>query len=199
MYRTIRMVSVIVVLLLIFFGVGTLSTSAEGGAAQRGYLIGIAPVVGPDIARAANGDTIELVGSGTFTPQTERATGFGTFVHKNAAGATLAQGSWTATKLLRFRSYGVSTTPGDPPEFEGGRAFIRIHLAPFGGTSGFDAVLFIDCLVGSPPAGAEEGIQVRVISGPKFNEQVSGENLFIKLQQSEAEPEAPEAPADVSD
>jgi len=30
MYRTLRVVSVIVVLLLIFFGVGTLSTLAEG-------------------------------------------------------------------------------------------------------------------------------------------------------------------------
>jgi len=157
-------------------------------------------VVGPDIARAANGDTIELVGSGTFTPQTDRATGFGTFVHKNAAGATLAQAGWTATKLLRFRSYGISTTPGDPPKFEGGRAFIRIHLSPFGSESGFDAVLLIDCVLGDKiPPGAEEGIQVRIIGGAKFNEQVSGENLFIKLNRSEAVREAPEAPADVSD
>jgi len=88
-----------------------------------GYLIGIPPVEGPDIARAAaNGDTIELTGSETFIPGTHHATGFGTFVHKNAAGDTLAAGSWIATKLLRFRSYGSGSAQGAPEEFEGGRA-----------------------------------------------------------------------------
>ena len=62
---------------------------------------------------------------------------------------------------------------------------IRVRLSPFiGAESGEDAVLLIDCLLGSPPAGEEEGVQLRVSGGPEFTEQVSGENLFIKLERS---------------
>src|SRR2546426_939254 len=106
MYRYVRLASLIVVLLLVFSGVSTPRASADGRAAQRGYLIGVPPNVGPDIARAGNGDTIEFTGTGTFTPGSRRATGFGFFVHKNVAGDTLAVGSWTATRLLSFRSFG---------------------------------------------------------------------------------------------
>jgi len=186
MYRYLRPISLIAVLLLVFSGVSPLSASADSRAAQRGYLIGVPPfTAGPDIARAANGDTIELTGSGTFTPGKRRATGFGIFVHKNAAGITLAEGSWTATRLLRFRSFGSGSQQGEPKEFEGGLALIRVRLSPFiGAESGEDAVLLIDCLLGSPPAGEEEGVQLRVSGGPEFTEQVSGENLFIKLERS---------------
>ena len=184
MYPYLRRASLIVVLLLVFSGVSTLSASADGRAAQRGYLIGVPPNVGPDIARAGNGDTIEFTGTGTFTPGSRRATGFGFFVHKNVAGDTLAVGSWTATRLLSFRSFGSASQQGEPQEYEGGRASIRVHLAPLGAESGNDAVLLVNCLLGSPPAGVEEGIQLRVRGGPEFTEQVSGETLFINLGRS---------------
>lgn len=48
-------------------------------------------------------------------------------------------------------------------------------------TVGFDGILQVDCLVGSPPAGAKEGIRLAVPGVANFNREVSGETVFILL------------------
>ncbi len=165
----------------------------EAPVVVRQYLVGAGslctlniPKACPDVAMASNGDRIGISGQGTFTvqdndnnePETEIITGGGTFMHNDSAGNILATGTWTATELLSFTSFG--TNPAKfPANFEGGIAAIEIHLSPAAGGPGLDAVLEVTCLVGSPPTGAVEGITLSVEDGPSFNTAVSGITLFI--------------------
>ncbi len=158
--------------------------SAKSATVTFNYLVGsgplcsLAPDACPDVASAPNGDTITMSGEGTLSIHPDSVTGGGTFIHKDASGTVLAEGTWTAQQLLSFVSYG--TSPGLPATFEGGKALVLIHLSPNAGGSGFDAVLRITCLVGSPPAGAHEGIRLNVQDVINFNKEVSGLTLFIR-------------------
>ncbi len=153
--------------------------SADSGAATYRYLIGtgllcgLAPSACPDVAMAPNGDTIVLTGSGTLSIHPKSVTGGGTFVHKRGA-ATVGSGTWTATQLLSFVGYGCGGA-GLPANFCGGRAIIRVHLS-----AGLDAILQVDCLIGTFPAGAIEGVRLAVPGALNFNKEVSGFTLFIR-------------------
>ncbi len=138
-----------------------------------GPLCGLAPTACPDIAMASNGDMVLLTGSGTITTHPDSATGSGTFTHEDSSGNVKASGTWTATQLLSFVSYGSS--PGFPPGFEGGKAVILVHLSV-----GFDAILTVICGLGSPPPGQHEGIHLNVLDVINFNKQVSGFTVFIQ-------------------
>lgn len=148
------------------------------------FLTAVDPSFGPTVSSARNGDTIEVVGTGTMTVQTGRdeVTGGGTFVHKDSDGDVIGQGTWTAERLLSFRSYGNGVPQELPENFFGGRTRMRIHLAPGGGGEGFDGILEIDCILGDKiPSSAKEGIELNVFgSAPNFREEVSGATLFVK-------------------
>jgi hypothetical protein len=172
---------------LIVFGFLLLGTGARASAqsatvtydyfAGAGPVCSVSPDACPDVSSAPNGDTISLTASGTLSVHPNSVTGGGTFTHKDASGTVLAEGTWTAQQLLSFVSYGAS--PGLPPTFNGGKALMLIHLTPSTGGAGFDAVLRITCLIGSPPAGAHEGIRLNVQDVINFNKEVSGDTLFI--------------------
>jgi hypothetical protein len=167
---------------------------AGGGKA----LCSLSPTFCPDRARASNGDTVTIAGSGRFNPDEEDASGRGTFVHKNSAGAVLASGTWRAEELISWKSFGLAG-PGFPAGFEGGVAVLRVHLTPSGGGEkdgsfltrstplsgeekherGLDALLTITCVLGTPVAGADEGIHLNVIGGPNFSDSIGGNTLFI--------------------
>src|SRR5262249_31656514 len=59
----------------------------------------------PSVAKAANGDTIELSGAGTLNPVNKSITAAGAFTQKSSAGEIVTTGIWTATELLSFKSY----------------------------------------------------------------------------------------------
>jgi hypothetical protein len=141
--------------------------------AGSGAVCGIAPDACPDVTRASNGDTVEIRGQGTLSIHTKSVTGGGTFTHKAPDGSIRASGTWTATDLLSFNSYG--TLPGLPAGFEGGFAVVRVHLSP-----GFDAILQVNCTIGKAPPGHPEGVRLAVQEGLNFNEEVSGATLFIR-------------------
>ena len=157
-----------------------MSAYADSGARTYTYLLGTSFLCGldpsacPDIARAPNGDTVTITGAGTFSIHPKSVTGGGGFVHKNAAGAVLVSGTWTATQLLAFHSFG--NQPDLPPELEGGHALIRVHLSP-----GFDAILQVDCAIGKVPPGHGEGVRLAVQNVLNFNEKVSGFTVFIRM------------------
>jgi len=154
----------------------------------------LSPTFCPDVAKAGNGDTIAVSGSGTFTPGEREASGGGTFVHKNSAGVVLASGTWRAEGLISWKSFGLAGA-GLPPGFEGGVAVLQVHLTPSAGgerddaiqsrmapssEGGLEATLTITCLLGTPVPGAgEEGITLAVTGGPNFSHSVSGNTLFI--------------------
>jgi hypothetical protein len=155
---------------------------ADSGARSYVWIAGAEPlctVVGPeacpDVARASNGDTVSIAGSGTFTIHPDSVTGSGTFIHKDSAGNVKASGTWTATQLVSFVSYGSASLQGLPPNFEGGKAVIRVHASV-----GVDAILTVYCVLGSPPSGVDEGIRLNVQNIINFNTQAGGTTIFIR-------------------
>jgi len=139
------------------------------------------PLVPPDVAEAANGDRIILTGTGTLTLHPKSATGGGTFTHTTAEGTVLATGTFTATELLSFESYGPS--PLLPPFLNSGQALIRVALVPDGSTTSIDGILRVECVLpGSTfPGGKEEGINLLLPGIANFNHQVSGATVFVRI------------------
>jgi len=156
------------------------------------YLIGVSPFTkGPDVARAANGDTIEIVGTGSFTESTTLATGAGTFIQRTDGSKVRSRGTWVATGLVQFRSYGSNDS--GPAELQGGRAMLRIHMMPFGDSTGFDAILVVTSRIGKGSGGPAEGVEVRIINGLRYNKPVRGTTAFVKINPANPTPLAPDA------
>lgn len=158
----------------------------ENAPAQYDFHVGdaflqtINPAFGPDVALAPNGDEVILTGTGTLSIHPKSVTGGGTFT--GPTGTELAgTGTWSATDLLSFVSYGPSLTGAAPPSFRTGQALIRIQLHPAGAASAIGAILRIECHVpGSVvPGGIEEGINLLVPGVANFTEQAGGNTLFV--------------------
>ncbi len=131
----------------------------------------------PNVATASNGDTIEIAGEGTLSVHPKSVTGNGTFTHNFAGGGSVS-GTWTATQLLSFKSYGP--VAGFPPNFEAGRATISVQLF-VGGNPVASGILTVGCLLGGPkePGGLFEGVKLSVQGGPNFNKAAVTSTLFI--------------------
>lgn len=155
------------------------NVQASNGASFE-FFVGFEP--DPGVAMANNGDTIALLGIGTFNTISKVATGGGTFVHKNSAGDVLAAGTWTAVKLVSFKSYG-NQPDVFPPDFEGGRARISVLLDPGGDGIGpmIPAALMVLCAIGNVPDNKGDENLLNVLDVINFNKAVSGFNLFIRL------------------
>lgn len=139
------------------------------------------PQTGAEATATIGGDHVRVVGMGTFNTAAGTATGEGTFVHTNASGVIVGFGTWTATRLVSFTSYGC------------GVATLKIHVSgtlvnPPAGHVEVDATLFVDCLIGTPPVTAREGIRLDGRpAAPNFdttNESPHGETLFISRSHS---------------
>ncbi len=159
------------------------STSSNSSTFQ--FLAGTGPLCNiagvsnpcPDVAMADNGDTVSIAGQGSLSIHAKSVSGNGTFIHMAPDGTVKAMGTWTAMKLISFRSWGNS--PGLPANFVGGRAVMLVQLS-VGGTPVHTAVLTVICGVGNPPAGLMEGVRLVVQGTPfNFNKQVSGITVFI--------------------
>ncbi len=134
-----------------------------------------------DVAQAANGDTITVIGLGEFDVSDRDADGEGTFEHRSGLGELLAFGTWEAKRLMRFENFGGQADL--PPNLIGGRAVIKIHVKAHpasnpDATQEFDAILTVDCAIGNFPPGFEEGITFDA-GFINFNEKVSGFTVFV--------------------
>ena len=169
---------------------GVVSASADSETSEYQWIAGVTipgfPVCDstsvppcPDVARASNGDTIEIAGEGTLSVHPKSVTGSGTFTHHFAGGGSVS-GTWTATQLLSFKSYGSSPeTVGLPPTWEAGKAIIRVHLVADGMEA--DAILTVGCILPEVmmPGGVFEGSTLNVQGGLNFNKADFGATLFI--------------------
>jgi hypothetical protein len=138
----------------------------------------------PNIATAANGDWIVLEGEGTLSIHPKTAGGGGIFTHYFADGGSVS-GTWEATELLSFSSYGPSPLPGWPAEFLSGRARMKVDLL-VGGAKVADAILTVGCLLPDvdAPGGVFEGGTLNVQGGSNFSKLGGGgmfSTLFIQL------------------
>src|SRR5712692_2309208 len=162
------------------------NTATANSAPKRQYIAGtgficsIAPSFCPDVASAANGDTVTIAGSGTFNPNPSmQATGSGSFVHRDSAGNVKGFGTWTAEELVSWTPGGFSTAGGLlPAGSEGGVAVIAVPISPATGGAGFTALLTVNCGLATP--GVDEGIHLNVLGVINFDTSVSGNTLFIK-------------------
>jgi hypothetical protein len=124
---------------------------------------------------APDGSTIKMKGHGNFQTGADRTvTGGGTYTKSN--GDT---GTWTATAVDSFVSYGPSTVPG----VSGGEAKLRISLS--NGQSGV-LTIFCDAPGSNPPTGKAmaEGINLILGSGvsDEYTEQAGGNTVFFGPQ-----------------
>jgi hypothetical protein len=95
----------------------------------------------------------------------------------------LSSGTWAATGLLDFQSYGNAVPQGLPPTFFGGRVALTVLLTPSANPSvHLPAILQIECALGKVPGGAVEGVRLNVQDVINFNKTVpeSGANVYIK-------------------
>ncbi len=159
-------------LLLVLAIVGSSVVWADSGADTFTIVSGL------NVSRASsNDDTITLRVTGTLSIHPKSITATGTFVHKNASGATLATGKLTALSLLSFDDFGSLPPPN--AALHGGRALALVHLTPSGGGAGHDAVLEIICAIDANPAFDEDGMRLAVQDGINFNKIERGMTVFI--------------------
>ncbi len=165
------------------------AASADSGTSFS-YLAGVAPLCElapsacPDIARADNGDTVAITGSGTLSLHPKSATGTGTFRHQTSTGALVGAGTWSATQLISFQDAGTAT--GFPVTFHGGTALIRVHLMATSGPAAgaeADGVLRVTCELAENqvPGNVNEGVRLAVGDLINFNKEVSGFTVFIAM------------------
>jgi hypothetical protein len=133
----------------------------------------------PNVAMAPNGDTVAVTGTGTFGVHPKSASGGGNFTHTFAGGGSLT-GTYMVNGLVDFQPYGCGVVFGEPipPDLCGGRVVFDVTLTA-NGTS-LAGQLTIYCVIGAPPASAEEGIRLVAPGVLNFNDVVSGENVYIK-------------------
>jgi hypothetical protein len=146
------------------------SADANGNHAVYAWIVGAVPAGSSDTAVAPDGTTVTLKGSGTFTAGPgNTASGGGTYSFSSGGS-----GHWTVTGVQGFVSYGSGAAQGLPKNLTGGEVKLNITL-----DNGSTGVLTIYCLLGSPPAGKEEGITLILGSGGQFTKQDGGNTVFI--------------------
>ena len=130
-------------------------------------------LVDPPSAVAKNGDQLDIslsedLAPFTFHPKT--VSGGGSFTIRNAAGEVLSTGTWVATKLNSFQSYG--STEVEPGVFLFGGT-LHLHIAL---STGEKAILRLRCTdFGNPPPGAVQGMALQVVGGNHF----TGDWVFV--------------------
>jgi hypothetical protein len=105
---------------------------------------------GPNFRTAANGDMVTITGHADFSVNPKSAEGSGTFTH-TSNGTVVGGGSWTATGLLDYQSYGCGIVFDIPlpPNFCGGKVKLRVTLTtPLGR---LPATMTVICIIGPNP------------------------------------------------
>jgi hypothetical protein len=136
---------------------------------------------------APNGDQIAIEGEAEFSVNPKSVEGSGSFTHTNAAGTVLARGTWEATGLIDYQSYGCGVVFGTPlpPNFCGGRVGMRVMLTtPLGELPG---ILTVICVIGPNPPNSiisngdrSEGATLSVPGVINFNHTAGGDNVIIQ-------------------
>jgi hypothetical protein len=140
-------------------------------------------IFAPNMGEAPNGDHVAITGGGAFSVNPKSVTASGSFIHTDSAGTVLGGGSWTATDLLDYQSYGCGEVFGTPlpPNFCGGKLKMRVSLTtPLGQ---LDGILTVFCVVGPNPPNSqdEDGVTLDVPGVINFNHAAGGGNVYVQL------------------
>ena len=186
-----RRASVLVAILTLAVSMLLPATALADSATQRfAFFLEV-----PNISEAANGDRVAITGEGEFSVHPNAIIeGAGHFTHRNSSGTVLASGTWEATDLLEYQSYGCGVvhnfpTPGAttplPPNVCGGAAKMRIVATPNGTSLKIPAILTLFCIIGPNPPNSHddpsgEGITLVVPGIINFNKIVEGMNVYVR-------------------
>ncbi len=154
--------------------------SAFASSATRTYLL---EMEAPNTAQAPNGDTVAVIGEGQFSVHPKSVEAEGRFTHMDSEGNVLATGTWTATQLLTYQSYGCGVVFGTPipPDLCGGRLAMRVLLTPDGTTLQIPGILSVYCVIGDKrPSSVEEGVRLVVPAHVNFNDVTGGDNVYVQ-------------------
>jgi hypothetical protein len=140
---------------------------------------------GPNLGIAPNGDMVTITGHADFSVNPKSAEGSGTFTH-TSNGTVVGGGTWTATDLLDYQSYGCGIVFDIPlpPDLCGGKVKLRVMLTtPLGQ---LPATMTVICIIGpNPPNSAfgdnrSEGAMLDVPGVINFNHTAGGDNVIIQ-------------------
>ena len=144
----------------------------------------------PNIGVAPNGDHVQVTGEGEFSASQKSVTASGEFVHLDADGNVLVEGTWTATSLISFSFYGCRFIPalgadlGDD-NLCGGAVKMRVILStPIGELPG---IMTVFCIIGPQAPSSHngssggEGVTVVVPGIINFNHTGGGENVYVRV------------------
>jgi hypothetical protein len=114
----------------------------------------------------------------------------GEFVHRDADGNVLAEGTFVATQLISFHFYGCRFIPAigvdlGSDDLCGGALKLRVLLTPEGTTQQIPATLTVFCIVGpkapeshnEPP---EEGVALNIPGVINFTHAGGGMNIYVR-------------------
>jgi hypothetical protein len=159
-------------------------TTAVADSATHSYVLVMEEA---NFGVAPNGDHIAITGEAEFSVNPKTVEGSGTFTHMNAAGTVLATGTWAATGLLDYQSYGCGVVFDNPipPNFCGGKVEMRVTLTtPLGQLPG---ILTVICVIGPNPPNSiisngdrSEGATLNVPGVINFNHTAGGDNVIIQ-------------------
>ena len=158
-------------------------SAAIADSATHTYML---EMEGPNFGSAPNGDMITITGHADFSVNPKSAEGSGTFTHKTSTGTVVGSGTWTATELLDYQSYGCGIVFDItlPPNFCGGKVKLRVTLTtPLGQ---LPATMTVICIIGpNPPNSAfgdnrSEGAMLDVPGVINFNHTAGGDNVIIQ-------------------
>jgi hypothetical protein len=159
-------------------------TTAVADSATHSYVLVMEEA---NFGVAPNGDQIAIEGEAEFSVNPNAVTGSGSFTHMNAGGTVLATGTWRATGLVDYQSYGCGVVFGDPlpPNFCGGRVAMKVTLTtPLGELPG---ILTVVCVIGPNPPNSiisngdrSEGATLNVPGVINFNHTAGGDNVIIQ-------------------
>src|SRR5262249_23551099 len=158
-------------------------SAAGAGSAAHTYML---EMDAPNLGAAANGDMVMITGHPDFSVHPNAAEESGTSTHTASNGTVRGSGTWTATGLLDYQSYGCGVVLGTPipPNFCGGKVKLRVTLTTPAGQ--LPATMTVICIIGpNPPATAvgdkrSEGAMLVVPGVINFNHTAGGDNVIIQ-------------------
>ena len=160
-------------------------TTAVADSATHTYML---VMDAPNLGVAANGDQIAITGEGTFSVNPNSVEAEGEFIHTDSSGNVRHSGTWEATDLLEYQSYGCGVVfgePTDPSNACGGVVKMRVTLMPAGTSLHLPGIMNVICVIGPNPPDSilgprTEGVTVNLPGIINFNHSVRGENVYIQ-------------------
>jgi hypothetical protein len=160
-----------------------LPTIAAADSASHTYLLVMEE---PNFGVAANGDQVAITGEGEFSVRPDSIDAAGTFTHMDSNGNVRASGTWTATQLINYQSYGCGEVFGAPipPDLCGGAVKMRVTLTTPNGS--LPGIMTVICVIGTQAPQAilgprSEGVTLDVPGVINFNHSAGGDNVYVQV------------------